>query len=363
MMGNPQFFPLIETFLRASFFLALLFVCAACNQKNEEAPMDIRKLDWKAMAFTCTTEQNPPLDPEADVWFQQARAYEKLDQEANDKEMLHLYRQAAERGHYKAIFNLSRLYAYGFGVPQDEGKALDLVEQALKLNIPYAYYLMGAMLQQGIGVKQDKTAALAYFRRAADLGNRYGQWVVGREFSNAFARHPEPERSRAFAIAAQMLECALGQDLAEAGHELGLHYAHMEKNAHKGLEYFQKAAALGYRGSLFRLYAVFKDGNYGLDKDPERAACYEGLLQELDDNPDKRFPDIGQRCPLPALAPVAATPAEPPANLQARSGQPCPWSGVWASVERYNGEHHFQHGDLLPQVDGRSVTWTRLRPT
>ncbi len=349
--------------LRCLLLVTILSGPTACGQPGGEDVADIHKLDWKAMAFTCTTEQNPPLDPEADVWFQQARAYEKLDQEANDKEMLRLYRQAAERGHYKAIFNLSRLYIYGSGVPQDEGKALDLVEQALKLNIPYAYYSMGAMLQQGIGVRQDKTAALAYYRRAADLGNRYGQWVIGREFSNAFGRHPEPERSRAFAIAVQMLECALGQELPQAGHELGLHYVHMEKNTPKGLVYFQKAGTLGHTDSLYWLYATFKNGNYGVEKDPERAACYDRLWRESDDNPGKRFPDLDQRCPLPVLAPLAAAPAEPPANLQTRSGQPCPRSGVWASVERYNGEHHFQRGDLLPQVDGRSVTWTRLRST
>ncbi|WP_187673932.1 SEL1-like repeat protein, partial [Zestomonas carbonaria] len=64
------------------------------------------------------------------------------------------------------------------------------------LNAPHAYYLMGVMLQQGIGVKQDKVAALSYFRKAADLGNRYGQWAIGDELRRAFARLPEPERTR-----------------------------------------------------------------------------------------------------------------------------------------------------------------------
>ena len=353
----------LKPYLRWPLSLALLLISTACNLNNEGTPVDISKLDWKAMAFTCTKEQDPPVDPEADAWRKQGRAYEKQGDPANDAEMLRLYRQAAERGHYKALLDLAGLYVHGTGVPQDEGKALDLVEQALKLKGPHAYYLMGVMLEQGIGVKQDKAAALAYFRRAADLGNRYGQWAIGREFSNAFGRHPEPERSRAFAIAVQMLECALGQELPQAGHELGLHYVHSEKNTPKGLVYFQKAGTLGHTDSLYWLYATFKNGNYGIEKDPERAACYDRLWRESDDNPGKRFPDLDQRCPLPVLAPVAAAPAEPPANLQARSGQPCPWSGVWTSVERYNGEHHFQRGDLLPQVEGRSVTWTRLRAT
>ncbi|RPU02540.1 hypothetical protein IPC927_12415 [Pseudomonas aeruginosa] len=73
--------------------------------------LDPKRVDWKSLQFTCTKEQNPPLDPEADLWFQQARTYEKQGNEANDAEMVRLYQQASERGHYKAINNLAILYS------------------------------------------------------------------------------------------------------------------------------------------------------------------------------------------------------------------------------------------------------------
>ncbi|CAD5109794.1 tetratricopeptide repeat protein [Zestomonas carbonaria] len=289
--------------------IILLATLSACVQEKGEKDMDIHSIDWKSLQFTCTQEQNPPLDPEADIWFQQARAYEKQDNEANDAEMVRLYQQASERGHYKAMLNLAGLYVHGTGVPRNEGKALDLVEKAMQLKAPHAYYLMGVMLQQGIGVKQDKVAALSYFRKSADLGNRYGQWAIGDELRRAFARLPEPERTRGKNIGKQMLECALAQDLAEAGHALGMEYLigkPGEQDTHTALLYFQKAAALGHKASLYRIYSMFEAGENGLNKDPGLAACYYKLLEQVRTDPSKRFPDIDTLCPLPPVPARAA---------------------------------------------------------
>ncbi|WP_187673928.1 SEL1-like repeat protein, partial [Zestomonas carbonaria] len=136
-------------------------------------------------------------------------------------------------------------------------------------------YLMGVMLQQGIGVKQDKVAALSYFRRAADLGNRHGQLAAGEALRNAFAQLPKAERQPGYDIAVKMLECALSQDMAEAGHILGRHYLNFMKDTPTALLYFQKAAALGDNDSLWKLYTTFNEGKYGVDKNPELAVCYE----------------------------------------------------------------------------------------
>ncbi|WP_187673880.1 tetratricopeptide repeat protein, partial [Zestomonas carbonaria] len=179
---------------------------------------------------------------EADIWFQQARAYEKQDNEANDAEMVRLYQQASERGHYKAINNLAILYSRGVGVPRDEGKAVEMVERLIRMDAPHGYYQMGIFLEQGIGVRPDKIAAMAYYRKAADLGNRYGQWAIGDELRRTFARLPEPERTRGKNIGKQMLECALSQELPEAGYSLGMEYLINrpgEQDTHTALLYFQ----------------------------------------------------------------------------------------------------------------------------
>ncbi|MHC9243716.1 tetratricopeptide repeat protein, partial [Pseudomonas aeruginosa] len=255
--------------------------------------------DWQALAFTCTTEQNPPVDPQADDWFLRARELEKQGISANDAEMIALYKLAAEKGHHKAQLNLAGLYIQGTGVPRDENKAVDLVEKAIQQNSPRAFYLMGVMLQQGVGVKIDETAALSYFRKAADMGDPYGQLAVGESLRNASVNLPEPERRRGYQIALTMLNCSLSQDLPEAGHLLGRHYLNFENDIHQALEYFQRAAALGYNDSLYRLYTIFDEGEYGIQKDPQRAACYYELRKQLKTEPGRRFPDIDRLCPLP----------------------------------------------------------------
>ncbi|HBO0862891.1 TPA: sel1 repeat family protein, partial [Pseudomonas aeruginosa] len=273
--------------------LGIAVLAGIAHGKNVKPPLP----DWQALAFTCTTEQNPPVDPQADAWFLRARELEKQGISAHDAEMVRLYQMAADRGHYKAMLNLAGLYVRGIGVDKDEGKAVDLVERAIKLNAPHAFYLMGVMLQQGIGVKQDVRAAMSFFRRSADLGNRYGQAAVGEEIIRAFQRQPEPTKSRGKSIGRKALDCAISQGLPDAAHFLGVDYLIVEKDTSTALEYLQKAAALGSEKSLWRLYEIFDDGQHGVAKDPKRAFCYYELRKQLRADPNRRFPDIDRLCP------------------------------------------------------------------
>ncbi|HBN9874132.1 sel1 repeat family protein [Pseudomonas aeruginosa] len=381
--------------LAASLGIAML--AGTAHGKNVKPSLP----DWQALAFTCTTEQNPPVDPQADGWFLRARELEKQGISAHDAEMVRLYQMAADRGHYKAMLNLAGLYVRGIGVAKDEGKAVDLVERAIKLNAPHAFYLMGVMLQQGIGVKQDVRAAMSFFRRSADLGNRYGQHAAGEAIRDAFIRQGEPGRSRGFSIAVQMLECALGQDLAAAGHTLGLHFLLVEEDTYRALEHFQKAASLGSDKSLYKLYRTFKNGEFGISKDLQRAACYKNLDKQLQSDTTRRFPDIDRLCPLPppartgtsgqlsprvglwhqagnpavmfrassgdTLPEVDGVPvqwaweASPFEGSRLASGQLCTWPGTWACEDLPVGGRHFEHGEPFPEVEGRPVTW-RLMP-
>ena len=363
--------------------------------------MDASKIDWNSLEFNCVPEQNPPVDPDADRWNEEARGLQRRGGAVPVQEVLRLFTQAADRGHYKAYLNLARLYIEGDGVPRNTGKAVELVEKALELNAPHAYYLMGVMLQQGIGVREDRTAALAYFRRAADLGNKYGQWTIGEQLLNVFAQREEPARSRGRAIGLLMLECALQQGVGEAGHEIGLDYLLTQEDTYSGLLYFQKAGALGYADSLYKLFSIFDEGKYGLKKDPVRAACYDPLWRVAMTDQDIRFPDLDTRCPLPPppakqsesdqAAPRAGLwhaiedPTlmfragvgdllprvggavlqwewtQPLAGKHIPSGSPCTWPGFWACEDLPTGERLFAYGETMPAVEGRSVTWRLVR--
>ncbi|VAW69684.1 hypothetical protein MNBD_GAMMA10-1318, partial [hydrothermal vent metagenome] len=174
-----------------------------------------------------------------------------------------------------------------------------LTEQGMQLESPIAYYTMGVNLEQGIGVKQDSAASRVYFRKSADMGCPAGQYVVGEMLlMGDYTNYPE-EGKKIEAIGIQMLECALEQGHAKAGVELGYYFTNEDEHKERGLVYFQKAAALGSRSALYSLMAAFEEGKRGVSEDPERAACYNKLRDELDKDKKKKFPDIDQRCPLP----------------------------------------------------------------
>ena len=254
-------------------------------------------IDWKSLEFTCVKEKNPPFDRESDHWFKSARAIEKGERPGTDAQMVELYEMAAAKNHFKAIVNLANIYGSGNGVEPDERRAVELLERGMSMNIPSAYFNMGTFLQQGIGVKQDKVAALAYFRKAADMGMPAGQYVVGDKLTDIFA--VSPDREKGFPIAIQMLECALSQGFAKAGIMLGSIYFVGEKNTELGLFYYQKTAALGDGQALYTLQTTFEEGEYGLTKDPARAACYKRLWNEIKADKTKKFPNIDRICPLP----------------------------------------------------------------
>ena len=266
----------------------------------------MESIDWKSLEFRCTWEAKPgpPRDDEAEHWYQTANRLYKSGTEKQLVEHAQLLRRAAERGHIKAMNNLVLAYLNGDGVEQSDKQAVHWAEEMMKLESGRGYYHMGTFLEQGIGVKQDRKAALTYFRKAADLGNPQGQLVVGKTMLIAFYPPEVPEKEQGFKIATRILQCALDQKLAEAGYELGFHFATMTRIGYKNqtaeaLQAFQAAAKLGNDDSLFWLYDAFNDGNKGVEKDPKRAATYYQLLEEVREDKTKRFPNLDQLCPLP----------------------------------------------------------------
>ena len=80
--------------------------------------------------FICAYEKdhNPPLDAEAELWFQEARALEKVRGVKNWRKIVWLYEKAIAKDHWKAMHNLARLYRTGWpgqpGVEQDTRETL-----------------------------------------------------------------------------------------------------------------------------------------------------------------------------------------------------------------------------------------------
>jgi uncharacterized protein len=283
--------------------LLLALLCAGClPQGNAMSQTD--KIEWDSLNFTCKKEVNPPLDPEADSWYRHARELQKTDEDKYIQTIVSNFKKAIERKHYNAMHRLALLYVEGAeGFAPNERKAVDLVEQVIELNVPSGYFQMGVFLEQGIGVKQDRKAALTYMRKAADMGNPQGQLAVGKKLLAVEGREV---RAKTLPIGKAMLECALSQGLGEAGYLLSFHVLIADKDAERSLRLLQAAAALGHNQSLYSLFSAFSNGEDGAPKDSQRAACYEKLLRQSNEDKSKRFPDIDRICPLPP-APMPST--------------------------------------------------------
>ncbi|WP_413495821.1 DUF6396 domain-containing protein [Morganella psychrotolerans] len=289
-----------------------LLLLISCNPVDKKEVTITQKAE-PDLTFTCVYEKDtlPPVDPDADIWFKQARELERVDKYKRDYAQIgELYRKAAERNHPKAMLNLSNLISYR-KVPPLPGKGpaqevWDIIQKMAKLNISYGYYQMGHYLDTGYGVNADRTKALAYFRQAADLGNPEAQYVIGNIFvsqrlsdADNPVYHPE--------IGKKILDCASLQGNGEAARRLATYSFNVENNLEATLKYYQLATKNGLRSAASRLNQVFdpnttpKDYYYlAVKPDPERSARYKAIVKEMDASDETAtFPDIDKIVPLP----------------------------------------------------------------
>jgi hypothetical protein len=302
---------------------SLVAVTAGCRGQAQQDSLNKTVAAAEAnLAFTCVHEADhlPPLDPQADEWFKQARVMQKEAGEKNYNVIANLYRRAAEKNHYKAMINLQNMLyqqqaapVYGKTRPEE---VIALAEKMMQLNIPAGYYAMGHYLDVGYGVERDKTAALFYFRKAADMGNPEGQYIIGKLFlkgrfedtsnPDPYVVHFKPNPAYRPEIAKVMLSCAAEQGHGEAAGWLAGWYKLIRKDYKNAVTYYQLGVKAGHKISAMQMEGAFKGpspdnrGDYlALEKDMERSRRYNLIYKEIRHNPSARFPDIDKIVPLP----------------------------------------------------------------
>lgn len=107
------------------------------------------------------------------------------------------YQRAADQGFARAHFNMALFWQNdhaGFG--NDYAKARDLAEEAIALEYPQAWNILGDMYFHGRGVEEDKAQALAMYRKGADAGTFNGLREVGYAYfhGNGVARDVDLSR-------------------------------------------------------------------------------------------------------------------------------------------------------------------------
>ena len=256
--------------------------------------------------FICAYEKdhNPPLDAEAELWFQEARALEKVRGVKNWRKIVWLYEKAIAKDHWKAMHNLAGLYRTGWpgqpGVEQDTSKMLDLYERMVKLKVPLGYYNWAVIAENGRGVLKSDRMASSYMFQAAQLGSPLAQVRIGNYFSFELPRNRQDDR-----MAESYFRCAGGQDSPEAIIETAAFYEISKENKPKALFYYQRAASLGSTTGFRNLIGAFDSKSrtvydFGYKTDEELHVFYSDLWERLRTDPNLRFPNLMNDHPLPA---------------------------------------------------------------
>ncbi|WP_415760667.1 tetratricopeptide repeat protein [Pseudomonas sp. LT1P18] len=241
--------------------------------------------------FKCVHEQEtaPPLNQQAEQWFQQGRSISK-ERPANWTEVARFYQQAAEKSHWKAMHNLAELHLRGDGVVRDTNRAIDLYMEMVKLQVPLGYYDMGVMTQRGVGVVQSEKDAMMFLLKAGDMGSPLAQSRLGNIYIYELKR---------IKLGESYLRCAAHQDDAEANYELAAYYKIVDRNYPVAMHYYQRAASLGMKKGALLVENTFTDGEFGYAKNQRVVKAYSNISSQLYKNPDLRFPDLAKDYPLP----------------------------------------------------------------
>lgn len=289
-------------------FVLLLSACKMTNDlpRNEKLPL----FNPHRPDFTCQIEATkvPPIDAEADKWFNEALALEDpqiYEGDRDYKKIVQLTRQAAQRHHWKAMLNLASLYLEGRDPEHGREDAIRIVEEAMKLGIPAAYDRMGTYHMDGI-VPGGATAAYAFWQKAADMGSPNAMAFLGEKLKATWD-NPRESFWANMPVARKMLECGFAQGNGEAAfylHYLYTREGNTKEDKARALAILHEGVKLGSQQCAGGLASEFRGPDIQNDTivpflDKARAERYQVLSNALRFNPLRRFPNLDKVLPLP----------------------------------------------------------------
>ena len=114
-----------------------------------------------------------------------SKYYVKKDYERARK----YFREAANRGHATAQFNLGVMHLNGEGVIKNDKEASNWFLLSANQGVADAQANLGYLYEFGRGVPEDKQEALKWYRKAADQGNTIAkEALVTLDSNNTFSK-------------------------------------------------------------------------------------------------------------------------------------------------------------------------------
>ncbi len=107
-----------------------------------------------------------------------------LQQSGAEAEAIIRFKEAAERGHGPAAFELGEAYNQGRGIDQDLNAGAKWINAAAARGEPRAQYVVGAAYYNGEEVDQDFVRAAGYLEDAADQNYAPAQFLLAECYAN-----------------------------------------------------------------------------------------------------------------------------------------------------------------------------------
>lgn len=165
----------------------------------------------------------------------------------DDQRAAECYRDAAQRGHIEAMYNLALMYDNGEGMDEDNVAAVEWYAKAAEADYPAALNNLGIMYQNGEGVDVDAEQALEWYKKAANLGHLSGMYNLALMYDTGGVVTEDN-----IAAAEWYLKAAeLGHP--ESMNNLGVMYQNgegVQADPRKAVEWYRKAAEAGNASAM-----------------------------------------------------------------------------------------------------------------
>ena len=180
------------------------------------------------------------------------------------------FQPLAEQGDADAQAALGSMYFNGQGVPQDDGKAVELFRKAAEQGSTRGQRGLGYMYANGRGVANDDVQAVQWYRKAADQGDARGQSYLAYLYLYGRGGLPQDDKQ-----ALDLFRKAAEQGDAPGQYNLGLMYKDgrgVVKDDAEAARWFRKAADQGNAMAQNNLATMYRYGAGGLPTDDRQAA-------------------------------------------------------------------------------------------
>ena len=185
----------------------------------------------------------------------------------NYDEAVKYFREAAERNHAGAQFNLGDCYYKGHGVPQSYEEAVKWFRKAAEQNYADAQNRLGFCYQKGYGVPQSYEEAVKWYRKAAEQNYAKAQYNLGLCYDNGYGVPQSYEE------AVKWYRKAAKQNYADAQCCLGICYYNgngVSQSYEEAIKWFQKSAEQNNAYAQCWLGSCYYNGN-GVSQSYEEA--------------------------------------------------------------------------------------------